>query len=110
MRPHYGIGQSARKEPAYRVSVRLICVVKAADHGREKNAKSELKISFPRKAHYHELCATQLSFDLQRVFRYSFVGIKARPHCGALSWPNMRFWAAMKASTAAVISTMVATS
>ena len=40
---------SAQKEPAYRVRVRLVRVIKVADHGRKKNAKSELKIPFTGK-------------------------------------------------------------
>jgi pimeloyl-ACP methyl ester carboxylesterase len=46
---------SAQKEHAYRVRVRLVRVIKVADHGRKKNAKSELKIPFTGQAHDHEV-------------------------------------------------------
>ena len=55
VRPYIRYG--AQKEPAYRVRVRLVRVVKVADHDSKKNAKSELKIPFTGQAHDHELCA-----------------------------------------------------
>ena len=53
----HDIRYGAQKKPAYRVRVRLVRVIKVADHGRKKNAKSELKIPFTGKARDHELCA-----------------------------------------------------
>ena len=55
--PCHDVRYGAQKEPAYRVRVRLVRVIKVADHGRKKNAKSELKIPFTGQAHDHELCA-----------------------------------------------------
>ena len=55
MRPCHDIRYGAQKEPAYRVRVRLVRVIKVADHGRKKNAKSELKIPFTGQAHDYEV-------------------------------------------------------
>ena len=51
MRPCHDIKYGAQKEPAYRVRVRLVRVIKGADHGGKKNAKSELKIPFTGQTH-----------------------------------------------------------
>ena len=54
MGSRHDVRHGAQKEPAYRVRVRLARVIKVADHGRKKNAKSELKIPFTGQAHDHE--------------------------------------------------------
>src|SRR5205807_7655138 len=82
MRPCHGIRDSVQKKPTYRVRVRLIRIIKAADHGGKKNAKPELMIPFPWEAHNHKLCASQLALELQGVFHHSFVRAEARTPLG----------------------------
>jgi hypothetical protein len=43
--------------------MRLIGIVKAADHGRKQNAKTELKVPFTWEANNHELSSSQLTLD-----------------------------------------------
>jgi hypothetical protein len=82
MRPSHGVRYGAQKNPIYRVGVRLVRVVKTADHGGEKDAKPELKISFQGKPHDHELCTPKLATDFQWVFHHSFMRTEARPPFG----------------------------
>ena len=91
MRPCHDIRYGAPKNPAYRVSVRLVRVIKAADHGRKKNAKSELKISFSGKPHNHELRPPQLAIDLQRVLHHRFMQTEARTPLGDAIVPKYAF-------------------
>ncbi len=74
MRPCHDIRYGAQKEPAYRVRVRLVRVIKGADHGRKKNAKSELKIPFTGQAHDHELCARNSQSPAESGCRRDYSG------------------------------------
>ena len=56
--------------------MRLVRVIKGADHGTKKNAKSELKIPFTGQAHDHELCPRPAESGCRRDYSGNQVNLK----------------------------------